>query len=380
MASHAALPAIDRQKKATLSAFFSAGFITASWAVLIPLIKSHLLIGDGTMGLLLLCLGGGALLGMPLAGITTSKYGCKPVLIVAIIGYILLYPTIPYSPSVSLLACQLVAFGMFIGVTDCAMNIQGVAVEKAVAKPIMSGFHGFYSLGGMSGAVVMTLLMSSGLSVLFAALLIITIISVLLITSYTGFRQDKPAQSDAFFALPKGTVVYIGIVCTILFLAEGTVLDWSGIFLNEYRDISKQYAGIGVASFSIAMTFGRLTGDRAISHFGARRILTAGGIIAISGFLISLVVDYWPVTILGYVLIGLGCSNIVPIMFTAAGKQETMSENMAITAVSTLGYMGVLAGPALVGFGAEITGLHVSLFCVTALVFLAMLVSVKIRV
>lgn len=371
------LPHIDRL--ATRATFFCSGFATAAWASSIPFIKLNVQLSDGAMGLMLLCLGGGALIGMPVSGICTSRFGCKKVLIGTVSAIALLLPLLVLATSPSALAITLVLYGISIGTTGCTMNIQAIAVEKEANKPLMSGFHGFYSLGGMMGAFVLTLLLTAGIPPLAATGITSSLIMALLILSTPGYSTQVVSQRGPYFAMPRGPVFIIGIVCFVFFLAEGTVLDWSGIFLNEYRAIPASAAGMGIVCFSIAMTLGRLLGDGIVARLGARAVVTLGSLIAISGFLISLSLPYWQTALLGYALIGVGCSNIVPIMFSAAGKQHVMPGPLAITAVSSLGYIGVLSGPAIVGFGAEIAGLPAALYGVVLLVVLALLLSKRVR-
>ena len=365
---------------ATRVMFLSAGMITAAWASIIPFVKYNVQISDGVIGGLLLCLGAGALAGMPLAGVCSDRFGCKPILITSVISFALLFLLIPMMTTVPALAFVLFLFGMSIGLTDCAMNLQAVVVEKASDKPLMSGFHGFYSLGGMVGALVMTVQLSMDVPVLTACLVTSALVLALLLYSQSGLLRNAQGTSGPLIIMPRSVVVLIGVVCSILFLSEGTVLDWSGIYLAEFLHVDTSKAGLGVASFSIAMTIGRLTGDRIVSSLGPRKVINAGALTAISGFLITLHTDMWQLALFGYALIGFGCANIVPIMFSATGKQDVMPESMAVTAVSTLGYAGVLAGPALVGFGAEVSSLPVSLHAVVGLMIVALLVSLKIRV
>ncbi|MGY3856714.1 MFS transporter [Aeromonas intestinalis] len=360
MPSPLSLTLPHRDRLATRVTFFCSGFATAAWASIIPFVKQHVQLSDGAMGMMLLCLGGGALLGMPIAGICTSRFGCKRTLV----G--------------SVLAMALLCYGMSIGTTGCAMNIHALAVEKDARKPLMSGFHGFYSLGGMSGAFVLTLLLSLGLSPLGATLATSLLILALLALSAPGYRTEPQSHSGPLFALPRGPVILIGVICFVFFLAEGTVLDWSGIFLHEYRAVPASAAGLGILFFSIAMTGGRLLGDSVVARLGARRVVTGGALIAITGFLLSLALPSWQAALLGYALIGLGCSNIVPVMFSAAGQQRIMPGALAITAVSTLGYVGVLSGPALVGFGAEALDLPAALYGVALLVLFALLLSRRV--
>ncbi len=370
----------DIDRVATRSMFFAAGFITAAWAAIIPFVKTNVQISDGVMGLLLLSLGIGALVGMPAAGFYTSKYGCKRVLLISVLGFSLLFPTLLFANSIVTLSMLLVCFGMCLGITDCTMNIQAVIVEKEANKPLMSGFHGFYSLGGMTGAIVLTSILSAGLAVSLACLLTSLFVLLLLTINKSGLRSDTSQEQGPYFAIPKGPVFFIGVVCFVFFLSEGTVLDWSGIFLSEYRNIPATSAGMGVACFSVTMTIGRLLGDKAVSIIGAKRMIVLGSSVAIIGFLVSLSFNHWQSALVGYALIGIGCSNIVPIMFSATGKQTAMPESLAVTAVSTLGYVGVLAGPALVGFGAELYGLITALYVIVGLIFIAVLLSFKIRV
>ncbi|MNH05979.1 Inner membrane protein YbjJ [compost metagenome] len=316
---------------------------------------------------------------MPVSGICTSRFGCKKVLIGTVSAIALLLPLLVLATSPSALAITLVLYGISIGTTGCTMNIQAISVEKAANKPLMSGFHGFYSLGGMMGAFVLTLLLTAGITPLAATGITSSLIMALLILSTPGYSTQVVSHSGPYFAMPRGPVFIIGVVCFVFFLAEGTVLDWSGIFLNEYRAVPASAAGMGIVFFSIAMTMGRLLGDGIVARLGARVVVTLGSLIAISGFLISLSLPYWQTALLGYALIGVGCSNIVPIMFSAAGKQNVMTGPLAITAVSSLGYIGVLSGPAIVGFGAEIAGLPAALYGVVLLVVLALLLSKRVR-
>lgn len=365
---------------ATRIMFLSAGMITAAWASIIPFVKYNVQISDGVIGGLLLCLGAGALAGMPLAGVWAGRIGCKRLLTASVLSFAILFLFIPMMESIYSLAFTLFLFGMSIGLTDCAMNIQAVVVEKASDKPLMSGFHGFYSLGGMAGALVMTTQLSLDVPVMLACVVTSILVVAMLFYSLTGLLNNAETSSGPIMIMPRSIVVLIGLVCSILFLSEGTVLDWSGIYLTEFMNIETSSAGLGVASFSVAMTIGRLTGDKIVSSMGPRIVINAGALTAIFGFLLTLHTDTWQLALAGYALIGFGCANIVPIMFSATGKQTVMPESMAVTAVSTLGYAGVLAGPALVGFGAELFSLPVSLHIIVGLMVLALLISLKIRV
>lgn len=366
--------------RATRAMFFASGFTTAAWAAIIPNVKANTMVSDGTLGLLLLCLGVGALLAMPVAGILTSRFGCRVVLIISVTCFSSILPILPHITDPLLLSLTLVTFGAGVGATGCTMNMQAVIVEKSTKKPLMSGFHGFYSLGGIVGASALAFLMTSGISAYLACLLSAAFVLVLLVANFRGLLTSANPSDGPLFALPKGPVFLISFVCFSFFLAEGTVFDWSGVFLTEYRSMPHTSAGIGIACFSITMTIGRLGGDYVISRIGARKVVTWGGIVATLGLIMSLVLEIWPLSLLGYGLLGIGCSNIVPVMFSATGRQTYMPQSLAIPAVSTLGYFGVLAGPASVGFIAQSFTLPFALYGIALLIALATLVSRQVDV
>jgi len=157
------------------------------------------------------------------------------------------------------------------------------------------------------------------------------------------------------------------VLAFVVFLAEGSMLDWSAVFLAEVRQVPRDQAGAGFALFTLAMTAMRLFGDGIVERLGRTRTLVIGGITAAAGFTLATLVPSFPVALAGYVLVGLGCANIVPALFSMAGQQRVMPESIAITAVTTLGYAGILAGPAAIGALAHATSLGFAFLCVAAL-------------
>jgi predicted MFS family arabinose efflux permease len=231
---------------------------------------------------------------------------------------------------------------------------------------MMSGFHGLYSVGGIVGASAISGLLWLGLSPLAATLCAVGVILLLL----AGFaKQLLPYGSeshDPLFVMPRGKVMFIGALCFIMFLAEGAMLDWSALFLTAHRGVEPAPAGLGYAAFAIAMSIGRLNGDRIVSALGGFRVLLGGGIGAAVGLGLAVTVPSILVTMLGFVLVGLGASNIVPVLFTAAGRQHSMPSNLAIAAITTIGYAGILCGPAGIGFVAKAASLPLALGLVGA--------------
>lgn len=358
--------------------FFIAGFITATWAVIVPFARGNTGVNEAQLGTLLLCLGVGALIAMPVTGWLTSRFGCRRVILVAVTLVIISTPWLSVLSNPLLLALALLVFGVGIGVTDCAMNIQAILVEKQAAKPVMSGFHGMYSVGGIAGAGFMTLLLAMGFSVLTGCLLAVAAVIIMTLVSAPGLLTYANPAEGPVFAVPRGSVLIIGIICFAVFLTEGTVLDWSAVYLTDVRAIPASLGGLGYTCFAIAMTVARLTGDRIISSLGRLPVVLGGALIAAAGMAMVTFIASWPLALLGYTLVGAGCANIVPVMFSAAGRQTVMPQSVAVPAITTLGYLGVLSGPAVIGYVAHYTHLAFSFSLIMALMLIVGAVSLTL--
>lgn len=351
---------------ATRLLFLIVGIACAAWASLVPLAKERTGLDEGALGLLLLCLGAGSIMAMPLSGMVATRLGCRFVLALCTAVICATLPLLAFVSSPLALALVLFVFGAAIGAADCVMNVQAVIVERDSARSMMSGFHGFFSVGGILGATSASSLMTLGASPLATTLATVALIVLLIATAYTGLLPYGGRKEGPAFAIPHGVVLFLGVLALIVFLAEGAMLDWSAVFLVQERGMQSVQAGFGYAVFALTMTAGRLAGDTLVGRVGPRTIVTLGGALAAFGIALSTIVPIWQVALLGYALVGLGCSNIVPVLFTATGRQKTMPEAVAVPAISTLGYAGVLAGPAAIGFIAHHSSLPIA-FLVVAL-------------
>ena len=374
------VPSGRREQVATRVIFLVVGVVMAGFAPLVPLAKARLGLDEGTLGMLLLCLGLGSILAMPITGALTAKWGCRPVIAAASVIMIGAFPFLAIADSWLAMAITIAVFGASLGTVDVAMNIQAVMVERDSGKPMMSGFHGLFSLGGIAGAGGMSgLIALAGLPPLVAAI-IVSVVSLLLVgLSWGGLLPygDNGGEKSPPFVLPKGGVLVLGILCLLTFLAEGSVLDWSAVFLTSVRGADIGLAGLGYAAFAVAMTGGRLAGDLIRLWLGERRVILFGGLIGAAGFAFVLLVPAAHVGLVGYFLVGVGASNIVPVLFSAAGRTKDMPPGLAITAISTLGYLGLLAGPALIGFVAHLTSLTFA-FVLLSAALLAVAASYKV--
>lgn len=365
------------EQMSTRIAFFIAGFGIAAWAPLVPYAKARAQLNEGTLGLLLLCLGVGSIIAMPAAGALASRFGCRRVLSAGTILLCVALPMLATVSSIPLLMAGLFLFGAGLGTVDSTVNLQAVIVERASGKTMMSGFHGLFSLGGIVGAAGVSALLGLGLSPLSATLVVIVITLAALLKAAPHLLPYGSESSGPAFAIPHGVVLFIGCLCFIVFLAEGAVLDWSAVFLSDERGLDEAYAGLGYAAFALTMTIGRLTGDAIVRRLGAKRVIVIGGLLATAGMLLATLLPAWETALLGYALVGAGCSNIVPVLYTAVGKQTVMPEHIAVPAITTLGYAGILAGPALIGFIAHGSSLSVA-FVLIAVLLLGVAISGKI--
>jgi len=304
---------------------------------------------------------------MPLAGGAAARFGLRPVLLFGTVAIMLSLPILASADSAALLAPVLLLFGAGMGSIDCAMNLQAVAVEKAMGQPMMSGFHGLYSLGSLVGALAAGTLLFAGFGIATTTLLAVAAIAALFVLSWPGILARAATTGGPAFAISRGIVLLIGILCCITFLTEGSVLDWSAVFLSQDRGVDAARATLGYAAFSVTMTAGRLAGDLIVARLGRRRVLVLGGLCAAAGLVLTILVPIWEAALLGYALVGAGCANIVPVLFTAAGRQTTMPASVAVPAVTTFGYAGVLAGPALIGFVAQGTSLPTAFLTVAVM-------------
>jgi predicted MFS family arabinose efflux permease len=355
------------EQTATRIAFFVAGFGMAAWAPLVPFAKARTGVEEGALGLLLLCLGAGSIISMPIAGALAGRYGCRIVLLVSSLLICLTMPLLATASAMPILFITLFVFGAGVGSADCVTNIQAVIVERASGRTLMSGFHGLFSVGGIVGAGGVAAFLSLGAAPLTAILCVIIAIIVAMIFAAPnllpyGSQGDGPA-----FAVPHGVVLFIAVLCFIVFLAEGAVLDWSAVFLTSVHRADPAYAGLGYAAFATTMTIGRLAGDMIVRRAGSTNIIIYGGLCAAAGFAIATFGSAWEAGLVGYALVGAGCANIAPILYTAVGRQTLMPEHLAVPAISTIGYAGILAGPAVIGFVAHGSSLSTAFLMVAAL-------------
>ncbi len=318
-----------------------------------PYAKTRLGIDDGMLGMLLLCLGAGSVLVMPAAGGLVGRFGSRAVILAGGVGYAIALPGLALGATLPLVAASLVLFGGSLGAMDVAMNVHAVEVERGSRAPLMSGFHGLFSVGGVVGAGGIAALLAAGVSLGAAATAGVVIVAASLVVAAPRYLQTHVGESAPFLVRPRGLVLLLGVLAFVAFLVEGAVLDWSALLMTTSLGVPAAHGGVAYAVFSVAMTVGRLTGDRVVARVGREQILVLGGLLTAGGLAAIVLTSTPAVALVGFLLVGFGASNIVPVLFTQAGRQTSMPTGLAIAAMTAIGYAGILAGPAVMGFVAQ---------------------------
>ena len=345
---------------ATRIAFIANGLAFASWAPIIPFAKANTGVDEAALGLLLLCLGIGSVISMPITGWLCARHGTRPTILVSAMIMACALPFLAYLVEYWALAITLLIFGASIGTLDVAMNIHAAEVEKRSGRALMSGFHGMFSVGAICGAGFVTLLISYGVAPLIATLCVTgsVIIVILWVQSrYLITKSDAPEP----FRPPSGIVKWLALLAGIAFLIEGAIMDWGALLMIERAVFSMEQAALGYIAFSVTMVIGRLSGDYVVPRIGRRAILLGGGTLVVLGLIAITTLPYPALNLIGFAVIGLGAANLVPVVFSAAGQQSDMDPNMAVASVTFVGYAGILLGPAIIGFGAQYISLPLAM-------------------
>ena len=377
----ASLPAARR---ATRLIFLVSGLAMSTWAPMVPYVKVRLGLDDAQLGAALLAFGGGSMLSMPFVGWLAHRFGNRAVIMSAGLLMCLALPALAQVSSVTMLVGTLLYFGVMLGAVDVAMNAHAVEVERRSDDRLMSGFHGLFSVGGLSGAALLSGLLALGLALPGAAVTIAIALALTVLWLRNGLRGDPSSRGVDIAqksrpSMPPARAWWLGLMCFVSFMAEGSMLDWSALFLHDVRGMASASAGFGYVCFSVAMAAGRFSGDRLITRRGPVWAVRVGAGVAVAGFLLVACVPLTVATLLGFVLIGLGASNIVPVMFSAAGRLPGAPPAVSIATATTLGYIGLLSGPALIGFVAHVSSLSVAFVAVAALLVLVGLSARMVR-
>lgn len=365
---------LRRGKRAARLAFFIAGFGLACWAPLVPYAQQRMQADSAMLGTIMLGLGLGAVIGMPGAGALTGRFGSRWVIAGGALGLMVALPLLATLAQPIWLALCLVLLGMGAGAIDVAANIHGAEVQRTAGVPLMSGFHGLYSIGGLAGVSSMTTVIALGMDVVLATGLAALVILLCMAAALPGLRTARGVARQPVLALPRGKILMIGLLMLVVFLVEGAMLDWGALLLTQIKQVEVAMSGVAYTVFALAMTFSRLAGDRVVYQVGETPILYVGMLVTGIGILLAALAQPLALILAGIGLAGLATGNVVPVLFTLAGRQKTMPTSQAIAAASILGYLGVLMGPALMGYAAHFIGLGPAFAALGLLMLLAVAV------
>ncbi|AWT10180.1 MFS transporter [Stutzerimonas frequens] len=344
-------------RNATRCGFFMAGFGLSVWAPLVPYVRERIEMTDAVFGLLLLCIGIGSLTWMPISGVLVARWGIRPVQLCSVALLALALAGMALTESIWWLGLALFCFGGSLGVIDVIMNIQAVLVETAVGRRLMSNFHGMYSLGAITGALVLTGLLSLGLAPEAGSFMMIGVIVAANLAIARGYLPNRAPGGGLAFVRPTGLVMLVGLMCFVVYLAEGAVLDWSALYLTGEKGLEVARGGLGYAAFALMVTIARFAGAPLVNSLGTARVIAFGGMLAAFGIGLSLTAEHWALALVGYGLCGLGCANVSPVLISSLSRQDGMPVQLAVTVATTIGFAGVLAGPAMMGMVAHFSSL-----------------------
>ncbi len=368
------------------------GFIESSLAPMIPYIKERFALDEGALGTLLLCSGLGACVSLPVIGMLCSRLGCKRLVFICCVLMASMLITVASSPWVLLAGCALFLFGAATVGIDVASNVNAVIVENKLKKPLMSGFHGGYSLGTLIGSGFVSLVLTLGFGVLTGSALVMVIAFLTVFLGCTALISDvKAYEAEQQAALPENTpkdkkfrfnlpakVVIIGCMCFIMYSLEGAVMSWSGVFVTQERGVGLEVAGFVYSSFAVSMTAMRLLGNRLVSRFGRRFMVVAGSLLVSLGWVVTVAVPHVYGAVLGFWIVGLGAANIVPQMVSFVGTVKGIKVHNAISFVNAVGYSGILLGPVIIGYTSELFSLPVTFLGIAAAVLIVSCVSFRV--
>jgi len=368
-------------RRAVNAIFFINGFLHANLASRYPRLQDHFALSNGTLGLILLSTSVGAVLAMPFTGWLIIRNGSRRIGIVSVFTYCLFFPLVMLMPGIPGLVAVFFMMGVTAGMLDVSMNAQAVMVERGMGKPIMTSFHALFSIGMAAGAVCGSFFEKGNIDMQTH----LTAITLACIAAAFWVRyfliHDKPESSAeaAAFQMPNAAMVSIGVIAFCCMLGEGAMADWSTNYMERITKAPKALAPIGLSAFALAMTAGRIFGDRARARFGDRRLMVACSLISMAGITLSILVTDPYTAIAGFFLVGLGLSVIVPIAYSIAGNNSELGPGVGLAMVTTVGYTGFLFGPPIIGFIADLAGLRIGLIFVAVLFLVMTLLSHRYR-
>lgn len=370
-------PIVTKERAAVALLFFLNGLVIGAWAPKIPFFSQALGLTELMLGVMIFVFGVGSLVLMPIAGMQIARYGSRRVVEVTTLLFIPTIVLVTLVDNIWTGAIAILLFGGLTGAMDVAMNANAVEVERNMRRSIMSSCHAFWSLGGLCGAATGGFLIAS-LGVTGHVLLLAAVCVVLFVVARPMILADTPHPSDepVKAKLPMTPLPWlIGTIALFCMIPEGTVLDWSALYLRNELSATTEMSGFAFAAFSFTMAVCRFAGDFVRDRFGAVNTLRFCGVAAIIGLVMAGQSDSVTLALIGFAITGIGISNMVPIAFSAGGNIPGLAPGVGLSVVTTMGYSGILFAPSLIGFVAEHTSLSTVYTAIPALLVVVLALS-----
>lgn len=359
---------LNRMRMAVSLFYFSMGLTFATWASRIPDIKEALQLSEADLGTVLFSIPCGQLLMMPFSAKMVVRYGSSKTVVVGIVLYIAAMVTLGFGSERWHLMLSLFCFGIASNFTNISVNTQGLLTEGIFRRPIMSSFHGAWSLAGFTGALIGLLMMNIGFPPRIHFVIVAVFLYLIIAINYRYLVKTRPAKPKAVeeerkrSLLPKlnPALVWLGVIGFCSMVSEGIMFDWSGVYFKEVVKAPESLVIVGYTSFMIMMASGRFIGDKVTARFGRKRVLQVSGVLISGGMYLAVFLPYIIPAAIGFMLVGLGVSTVVPGVYSTAGKTPGIEPSKALTAVSSVSFLGFLIGPPVIGYIAHAVGLKMS--------------------
>lgn len=364
------------------SFFFIQGLTFASWASRIPDIKNALALSDAALGGILLSLPIGQFFALALSGYLVTRYGSRVILITTSILYPATLLLIGLASTPVLLIAALFFTGFFGNIYNIAVNTQAVGIEALYGRSIMASFHGLWSLAGFTGGLIGTFMIAQELSPFQHYWIIngLTLLLTFLFVRSTLPRDAKSSESKTkLFVKPDKAILILGVLAFSCMICEGTMFDWTGVYFDKILKTPKEQTQFGFVAFMCTMAGGRLIADFLIMKLGAKRMIQISGTMIFIGIFIIVAFPYLVPSIIGLLIAGFGVSSVVPLSYGLAGQSKTMPAGQALAAVSSLGFLGFLIAPPLIGFISEAYTLRVAFALIALMGLVVVLLSGKVE-
>jgi MFS family permease len=372
---------LSSPRVAVSAAFLIHSTVSGTWAPRLPAIKESLGLSDGELGTALVGLAIGLVVGTRLAGAPVDRFGSRPVMRVGfpLLAATLLLPGL--ADSLVALFLSLFVLGLASGALDVAMNAQGIEVERHLGRPILSGLHGLWSVGLGIGAGMAALAAAIGADPLehFAVVtVVLAVASLVFLRGLLPAQRPEPGEPEEEAVTVRWTLalVLLGVIAFCSFVGEGAASDWSAVYMTQELGSSEALGAVAFAAFAVTMAVARFAADPLRGRLGNVVLVRGGSLIAAAGLGVALLVHEPAAAIAGFALLGLGLAPVVPIAFSAAGDLDPRATGRLVGRVATLGYVGSVAGPIMIGWLAEATSLRTALGLV---VVLALAIAVSAR-